>query len=181
MSQILFERKASTLDDIDRAFVKTALAATLGVVVIYQLIKSNGIELVGWNLMFFLLSIPATYIFVFLIAESQKHALRFFLDGEGLVMEYEKADGDLIYLTNVVVKYWWTYRSVKNPGQVDLYMLVTGESGETIVLKDALMLPWESSPKDWTYSHIPVDSELFRLEISNLQDLVDALPKRYQS
>lgn len=65
MSQILFERKASTLDEIDSAFVKTAFAATLGVIVLYQLISKNGIALSGWNLLWFLLSIPAIYIFIF--------------------------------------------------------------------------------------------------------------------
>ncbi len=178
MSQLLFESKASTLDDIDSAFVKTALAATLGVIVIYQLIQSSGIELVSWNMVFFLFSIPATYIFIFLIAESQKHTLRFFLDGKELIMEYEKADGELIYLTDVKLEYWWTYRVVKNPGSVDLYMLVEGATGEQVLLRDALMLPWETSPKNWTYSHSAVDSELYQLETSNLTSLVDVLNNR---
>lgn len=113
--------------------------------------------------------------FYFLIAESQKHALRFFLDGDELVMEFEKEDEDLIYLTNVKIKYWWAYRGGGNSTGKDLYMLVEGETGERIMLRDALILPWETSPKGWSYSHLPVDTDLFILETSKLEQLVNAL------
>ena len=101
--------------------------------------------------------------------------MRFFQEGDELIMEYEKEDGELIHLTNVKIDYWWSYRGEGHSTTKDLYMLVEGESGEKILLRDALILPWETFPNDWTYSHLPVDPSLFILETSKLKKLVHVL------